>query len=743
MKKQYTAILLAGMAIVPMLASANSGAVSGNISVTPQAIPGVGKAVNHNPTGGYAPSNVQAQLKINVSDSTKEVKVIRDSSDPFVITKPYMLKNADPYAVRSYLEAAVGAKTVNTSPAQVTAVKFSDGAGMVLVSAEEYRFADSAEGKGIDGIIASLDRKGLTYLPDADAYLYFPRISRASNLREMLMQVGSSELDPQFEIAPGTITVDAELNALVVKANKWNWQDMLAMLKEYDRPIPEFKVTYRVIEIYAENDDRIGVDFQSWKNNEGVDLFSAGVVSRRNWGTFFSSAIENNGHNRTSYWNFNPKWNTRYLDFMTSIGKAKCLAQGEIVVQNRKSSTIEVNSGFFYDRTYYTAGAKTIAEGCTEFTYTDVNPDTILRESTSKIVPLEKLNEMFADAGVNSYLTKSGYTMRVMGTQVGTATYYDAIARKNYQTLLAAGLPTNSTGVPISSLEAIRDDKRAKAIADSPALQMLVKSGAKVEDIDKAIAGSSTEYATLLAMISNPTMTKLTADQAAILANTTTSALSKYLTGYVDAEGNRYSGNYYRDNYGYVDSAPGIIHGWLQYPMVTDGFSFKLKISPVITGKAASMKFDMQGKSLLGWNSDGSARRSNSEISTTVQLPYTDQEFVLGGIRKSESVRGNTGLPYVKDLPVIGRIFSTETESIKQSQLVVIAKVEYSKPDSFASAKVRENLGKVVKGVNKGMNSRVGNMFFGQYGLDEDRAPRNQRLEDVSNMINDEYKTIK
>ena len=100
-------------------------------------------------------------------------------------------------------------------------------------------------------------------------------------------------------------------------------------------------------------------------------------------------------------------------------------------------------------------------------------------------------------------------------------------------------------------------------------------------------------------------------------------------------------------------------------------------------------------------------------------------------------------MPYVKDLPVIGRIFSTETESIKQSQLVVIAKVEYSKPDSFASAKVRENLGKVVKGVNKGMNSRVGNMFFGQYGLDEDRAPRNQRLEDVSNMINDEYKTIK
>ena len=547
----------------------------------------------------------------------------------------------------------------------------------------------------------------------------------------MLLKVGSSALDPQFEIAPGTVTVDAELNALVIKANKWNWNDMLTMLKQYDRPIPEFKITYRVIELYAENDDRIGVDFQSWKNNEGVDLFSAGVFARRNWGTFFSSAIENSGSNRTSYWNFNPKWNTRYLDFMTSIGKAKCLAQGEMVVQNRKSSAIEVSTGFFYDRTYYTAGATSIAAGTGEFAYTDVNPDTILRESTSKVAPLHKLNGMLSDAGVNSYMAKAGYTMRVMGTQVGTATYYDAIARKTYQELLAAGLPVSAQpgfeGVPISTLE----EKYAELMS-------------KIAGIPEAYLPADVKMtkASLEAAIANKTMQKMDPAQAAILANSQTSALTKYLTGYVDAEGNRYSGNYYRDNYSYVDAAPGIIHGWLQYPMIADGFQFTLKVSPVITGKAATLKFDLQGNSLMGWNSDGSARRSNSEISTTVQLPYNDHEFVLGGIRKSESVRSNTGLPYVKDLPVIGRLFSTESESIKQSQLVVIAKVEYSNPDSFAGAKIREDLGKIVKGVNKGMNSRVGNMFFGQYGLDSDRPDREKRLDDVEKKFNDEYKPL-
>ena len=748
MNKINMSLLLAGAVVIPFISGCNTGnggysvsslpmpvANGGNsreVVVTPQAIPGIPRANNHGTTGGYAPSNVQAQLKINVADGTKKVKVIRDNSDPFVITKPYTLKHADPYAVRSYLEAAVGAKSVNVSPAQVTAVKFSDGTGAILVSAEDYRFSDSENGKGIDGIVASLDRPGLSYLPDADAHIYFPRISRASNLRDMLLKVGSSALDPQFEIAPGTVTVDAALNALVIKANKWNWNDMLTMLKQYDRPIPEFKITYRVIEIFAENDDRIGVDFQSWKNNEGVDLFSAGVFTRRNWGTFFSSAIENSGSNRTSYWNFNPKWNTRYLDFMTSIGKAKCLAQGEMVVQNRQSSAIEVGTGFFYDRTYYTAGATTIAAGTGEFAYTDVNPDTILRESTSKIAPLHQLNGMFAEAGVNSYLTKAGYTMRVMGTQVGTATYYDAIARKTYQELLAAGLPVSAQpgfeGIPISTLE----EKYAELTA-------------KIAGVPDAYipADVKATKASLEAAIANKTMSKVKPSQAAILANTQTSALSKYLTGYVDAEGNRYSGNYYRDNYGYVDAAPGIIHGWLQYPMIADGFKFKLKVSPFITGKAATMKFDLSGHSLLGWNSDGSARRSKSEISTTVQLPYTDQEFVLGGVRKSESVRSNTGLPYLKDLPVIGRLFSTESESIKQSQLVVIAKVEYSNPDSFAGTEIRENLGKIVKGVNKGMNSLVGNMFFGQYGLDSDREDREKRLNDVGQKINDEYKTIK
>ena len=646
------------------------------VTLTPNSIPGTPRDRNNKPTGGYAPSNVQAQLKIDVKDGTKEVNVIRDNNDPYVITKPYTLKNADPYAVRSYLEAAVGAKSVNDSPAQVMAVKYKDGTGVVLVSAEEYRFQDSKEGRGIDHIVASLDRKGLTYLPEADTHIYFPRISRASNLRDMLQKVGSSELDPQFAAAPGTMLVDAELNALLVKAPAWKWAEMREMLKQYDRPIPEIRICYRILEIYAENDDRIGVDFQSWKNNDGVDLFSTGMVVRRNWGTFFTSGIQDTGNNKTSYWNFNPKWNSRYLDLMTSIGKAKCLAQGEIVAQNRKTSVLQVSSGFFYDRTYYKAGATSIAEGTKEFVYADINPDTILRESTSKIMPVGTIKDIYdsmnltVDVGgakvpLSNFIVPDGYTLRMMGTQTTTNTYGEAAAK------------------------ALDDDSK-------------------------------------------------------------TSALSKYLIGYVDKNGVATPAAYYNIDWetrtamwANKDASPGIIHGWLQYPMVTEGFQFDLKVTPVVTGNAAQLKFDLSSISLLGWNADGSARRSFSNTATTVQIGRQAQEFIIGGLRKSESVRGTTGLPFFKDLPVIGRVLSTETESLKQSQLVVIAHVQYSNPDAAMGAQVRENLGKVIKDVNKGMNSRVGNMFFQQYFLDDDRSDWHKRLDKLGDTIDDNFETVK
>ena len=69
--------------------------------------------------------------------------------------------------------------------------------------------------------------------------------------------------------------------------------------------------------------------------------------------------------------------------------------------------------------------------------------------------------------------------------------------------------------------------------------------------------------------------------------------------------------------------------------------------------------------------------------------------------------------------------------------------MEYATPDDEVNTSVRDNLGQVVEHVNSGINSRVGNMFFQQFWLDDDRAAWHDRLDKLSREVNDSYETVK
>src|SRR5574344_1556058 len=66
---------------------------------------------NTNPA--YSQSNVQAQLRVNVREGAEVVHFIRDTNDPKIVTKTYLLKHADPYSIRPYLREMVQALKVD------------------------------------------------------------------------------------------------------------------------------------------------------------------------------------------------------------------------------------------------------------------------------------------------------------------------------------------------------------------------------------------------------------------------------------------------------------------------------------------------------------------------------------------------------------------------------------------------------------------------------------------------------
>ena len=102
------------------------------VEVIPRAIPGGTNAANNNPTAGYGSSTVQTQIRVDVKDSEDAIHFVRGNTDPFVVTKLYELKHANPYAIRGYLLNVVKGVQINQRPVQVEAVKFNDGRGVVF-----------------------------------------------------------------------------------------------------------------------------------------------------------------------------------------------------------------------------------------------------------------------------------------------------------------------------------------------------------------------------------------------------------------------------------------------------------------------------------------------------------------------------------------------------------------------------------------------------------------------------------
>ena len=514
------------------------------INLVPEQIPGKPKADFNAPSAGYGSSSVQAQLRLEVKDGTKAIHFIRDNNDPYVITRTYELKHADPYGLRWYLNAIINAKRVDQNQPSVAALKFNNGRKLLIVSAEACRFEDDGYGESIDKLVERLDQPGLTASSGRPKFIYFPKINSAATLKKMVSEVGVSAIDVEFDNGVDKLIVDGGLNALFVAAPFWSWKHISNMLAQYDRPIPEIRFRYKVVEIFAENDDRIGLDFQSWKNNDGADFFSAGGRFRSNWASTFGAGVNNSGSSKTEFFNFNPKWNSKYIDFLTSRGKARVLTSGVLNAKNRTTTSIKVGSGLFYD------------------------------DVSQKIEP--------------------GNTGR---------------------------LPAPFAGEP-----------------DVP-------DAGKLE----------------------------------------------------------------------------IRKGQQQITKVGEGFRFSLDlVEPIVTANSTTLKLHAESVSLIGWDSSGEPRLNKSEIETEVQIGNSGKNFVIGGLKKFDVVRGVAGVPLLKDLPLLGWLFSTESESTKKSQIVILASAEYSTPFDPVPTEIQANVGKIVEDVRAGVRNPLNNLGFEQYGIDSD-----------------------
>lgn len=509
---------------------------------------------NFGNTDAYGNTRVEVHLQVPVKDEAKVVHFVRDNNDPRVVTKAYLLKHVDAYEIRDYLRQMVQSKRVgNTSLQQIfpmnttalpyaattssaelttpataqpgynpplqlgsnTAVeclKYADGTGLLIISAEEYRFKNHENGMGFDSLVEFLDKPTMGENLGTQTFFYIPKFVPARNLMPMIENVGMNVTDVT-EIWQGQdlVAYDPDLNWLVFDVTNYSQPNIEKMLAEYDVPILEVRLKITVYELYHENDDKIGLDFQAWKNNQGADFFSVGGRYRDNWAATYGGAMGQTGSERTSFYNFNPKWNSRYLDFLTSKGHAKVTYTGELCIRNNTPALLDRKTQIFYVDTSKPAGDATA----------------------------------FPDMGVGPY----------------------------------------------------------------ELLSKLI--GREIADNDLPVG-----------------------------------------------KGNR------------------------QEVEKFTGFGFTMKVENASVNLAETrFTISLTNSSLIGFESNGTPRiSSNSVVSQDVSLPYGRDSFVIGGLRKQEEVKSESGIPILKSIPWIGYLFSTKSTSIKHSELVVLGECEWAAP---------------------------------------------------------------
>lgn len=510
-------------------------------------------AANQEPTGNanptYSPSHVQAQLRLNIKEGAEVVHFVRDNNDPKIITKTYVLKHADPYSIRPYLREMVQAARVDYNnavgrgnpdyynvynklsadklttifvPTGIECIKYNDGTGILMVSAEEYRFKDSPNGMGIDSLVAGLDQPNIMNSSGQPKYIYFPANRPAKELQTMVKLVGANMSNETVELIGGKdkIELDEDLNCLFFNTALYSRKNIEDMLRVYDVPHPEIRIVCKVYELDAENDGAIGVDFQSWKNNDGAKLFSTGAEFSKNYNIKnLAPLVQPDGTVNSHYFNFEPKWNSKFLDFLVSKGKAKIACTGELAIQNGSTGAMERTTGIMY----------------------------------AKVVPL-------------------------------------------------------------------------------PA----------------------------------------------------------------------------KDSGNQIDVKP-----------VNEKFKFKLSVTPSITEKAAMIQVGVGTVSMIGYDSSGAVRTSVFNSAQKIMLGTGRTTFYLGGIEKSQVISDVGGVPLLKDLPVLGWLFSTERESTKRTQLVVVAECELIQPNTLPDDAALGQMNLIRKETtDAGESNRYG---YRQLGLDPAR----------------------
>lgn len=654
------AALLAAM-ILPLTAAADT--------FTPQ--PGVlysGDGEELYRTG----SLVQTQLRVNVDEKTNRLHVINTNNDPDIITKAYVLKHADPYEMRPYLRAAVSTERVpggnkqSGGFAKVECLKYNDGTGVIIVSAEDYRFGPQQYGQSIDELVAALDMPRISSSSGQKTYTYFPKFWDSRSLSHIIYNVGMNHKDDPDELTGGKdkVVYDSQLNALFFYTPCYNVKNIQDMLELYDTPTYEVKVNYSVYEIDLENDGKLGADFQAWKNGPGADIFSTAGRFSRGWSQSVIDGFPNGTKwNSTKFIKFSPRWNTRYLDLLTAKSKAKILTSGAIAVMNATTAVVENDTS-----------TPRFADG---ENFDDLNVGNEYWQLVNK--------NFFSDGVAADANSRGGYKLVAYDKQGRKITTTDFSGSVNLSKVDYGTVPFYE--IRIGDITAgdgmIVQDSGKTGKHDTKCYKLKVYECKRYQDtvgIDPLTGGVVKDTSYKWVAVSD-----------------------------------------------WNDNTAMVVQRDVERNTVNQRYGFIMELTPTVCEETTTLDIYLRNTSLVGFSDEGHARTTDSEVETQVMISNRGQRFIIGGVEKRQLTRGVSKVPWLGSLPLVGWALGSESESTKKTQLVTVLDCALSNPDSKVDNKLTRRANE-VKRINREAGSQDSwkhtNFGFDQFHFDFEKNER-------------------
>ena len=271
----------------------------------------------------------------------KVVKVLRttDKAQSNVyVPRAFEVKNANPYEVSSFLDDAVQAE--GGLIATYANPEKGGEAGLILVVVPEYQLP------AIEKVVAELDKPRMSN--NSGTKFAFVNVKHRSVVNTHLAYTdatfeGTTDFVKSLLFFGGSdteINEDVETNSLLISGAPSGVDAVVSAIVDYDVPREQIDIAVKVYEVEVKNDATLGLDFMSWKNGPGRDLFTVSLREYNIQDDVDGSRVWERG--RSNIYGGTFEYTAEFFDFLAVKGKSRVVNRLRGTVINGFPATFQV-----------------------------------------------------------------------------------------------------------------------------------------------------------------------------------------------------------------------------------------------------------------------------------------------------------------------------------------------------------------------------------------------------------------